>query len=78
MRNDYLIMLRGSRSRTEVSKDLGITPQGLGMIERGERTPRPDLMAKIAAYYNKTVDEIFFTHNRHISCQGINHLPRTS
>ncbi|EAH0749688.1 helix-turn-helix domain-containing protein, partial [Listeria monocytogenes] len=38
MRN-RLIELRKSKTRREVSKDLNITPQMLGAIERGDRTP---------------------------------------
>jgi len=68
MRNLMLIDLRGMRSRAVVAKELGITTQGLGMIERGDRIPRPDLMEKIANYYNKTVDELFFDHKRHETC----------
>ncbi|WP_425059215.1 hypothetical protein SCACP_38920 [Sporomusa carbonis] len=60
MRNTILIELRGKRSRAEVAKELGITTQGFGMIERRKRIPRPDLMKRIADYYNKTVDELFF------------------
>lgn len=62
MRNTILSELRGKRSRAEVAKERGITTQGLGMIERGKRIPRPDLMKRIADYYNKTVDELFFWH----------------
>lgn len=62
MKNEFLISLRGQKSRKTVAKDLRITPQGLGLIERGERIPRPELMKRIADYYDKTVDEIFFDH----------------
>jgi transcriptional regulator with XRE-family HTH domain len=39
------------------------------MIERGKRIPRPHLMKRIADYYNKTVDELFFDNKRHNLCQ---------
>lgn len=58
-----LIELRGSESRQKVSKDLGITPQALGMIERGDRTPSLELAKKIADYYSVTIEEIFFNQN---------------
>lgn len=61
MKNEILINLRGKTPRFAVAKALRITPQGLGMIERGERIPRPNLMKHIANYYAKTVDELFFT-----------------
>jgi putative transcriptional regulator len=70
MENNLLIALRGNKSRAEVAKDLGITPQGLGMIERGVRTPRIKLMAKFALYYDKTVDDLFFYTLGHKTCHG--------
>ena len=70
LKNEILINLRGKTPRLAVAKALGITPQGLGMIERGERIPRPNLMKRIANYYAKTVDELFFYHNRHKMCQN--------
>ncbi|HEL9123485.1 TPA: helix-turn-helix domain-containing protein, partial [Listeria monocytogenes] len=45
MRN-RLIELRKSKTRREVSKDLKITPQMLGAIERGDRTPSLKLANK--------------------------------
>ena len=59
--NNILIELRGNKSRAEVAKDLGITTQGLGLIERGERTPRKELMIRFSEYYKKikgAVDDI--------------------
>jgi Predicted transcriptional regulators len=67
MSKNLLIKLRGKKSRSVVAKDLGVSPQGLGMIERGERTPRPVLMKKIADYYEKSVGEIFFGEKRNDS-----------
>lgn len=63
-----LIELRGNKARADVAFDLKITPQMLGAIERGDRTPSLRLAKKIADYYNTTVDEIFFNHNRHEMC----------
>jgi putative transcriptional regulator len=63
-----LIEYRGTKSRQEVAKDLNITPQMLGMIERGDRNPSLSLAKKIADYYNTSVDEIFFNKNRNVSC----------
>lgn len=55
-----LTSLRGATSRITVAKDLNITPQMLGAIERGDRTPSLKLAKKIADYYGTTVDTIFF------------------
>lgn len=60
MKRKKLIKLRGNRSRPPIAKEIGITPQMLGMIERGERTPSLLLAKKIADYYGVTVEEIFF------------------
>lgn len=55
-----LIDLRGKKSRNDVASELSITPQMLGAIERGDRTPSLNLAKKIADYYGKTIDDIFF------------------
>ncbi|MBP3951159.1 helix-turn-helix transcriptional regulator [Bacillus suaedae] len=62
-----LVDLRGTESRPEVAKKLSITPQMLGAIERGDRTPSLTLAKKIADYYKKSVDEIFFD-NKETKC----------
>lgn len=63
-----LIDCRGDKARPDVAKDLEITPQMLGAIERGDRTPSLTLAKRIADYYQKTVDEIFFNKKGHESC----------
>lgn len=63
-----LIELRGDKSRADVALELNVTPQMLGAIERGDRTPSLSLAKKIADYYNKTVDEIFFNQEGHEVC----------
>ena len=63
-----LIELRGVKGRTDVAADLGITPQMLGAIERGDRTPSLPLAKKIADYYATTVDLIFFDEKGHDMC----------
>lgn len=56
-----LIVLRGKKKREQVASDLGITYSALAMYENGNRIPRDVIKVKIAAYYNRTIDEIFFT-----------------
>lgn len=63
-----LIQLRGDKTRVDVAFDLKITPQMLGAIERGDRTPSLRLAKKIADYYGKTIDEIFFNQFRNVMC----------
>jgi len=63
MKRKKLIKCRGDKSRQQVADALGITPQMLGMIERGSRTPSLSLAKRIADYYGLSVDEIFFNQN---------------
>lgn len=55
-----LVELRGERSREEVAKAVGVSVSAISMYENGERIPRDDIKVKIAQYYDKTVQEIFF------------------
>lgn len=57
---DILFSLRGDKTRIDVASELEITPQMLGSIERGDRTPSLHLAKRIADYYETTVDKIFF------------------
>lgn len=60
-----LIRLRGEKTRAEVASALGLSLSAITMYENGERIPRDETKIKIAAYYGKTVEEIFFTENCH-------------
>ncbi|WP_226544995.1 helix-turn-helix transcriptional regulator [Bacillus thuringiensis] len=55
-----MIELRNGQSRIKVAKKLSITPQMLGAIERGARTPSLELAKKIAEFYKTTIDALFF------------------
>lgn len=57
---EKLIGLRGKKSREEVAKALGLSISAISMYENGERIPRDSIKIKIANYYNKSVQEIFF------------------
>lgn len=56
-----LIALRGKKTQEEVSKKLKISISALGMYERGERIPRDEIKIRIAKFYGKSVQEIFFS-----------------
>ena len=56
-----LVALRGKKSRESVANALGLRLSTLTMYEIGARIPRDENKEKIAKYYGKTVDEIFFT-----------------
>jgi transcriptional regulator with XRE-family HTH domain len=55
-----LVELRGNKSQAEVARDLEISNSAIAMYENGERIPRDDIKLKIANYYKKRIDEIFF------------------
>lgn len=53
--------LRGKKTIEEVAKSIGISRSALTMYESEERAPRDGIKVKIAKFYGKTVQEIFFT-----------------
>jgi len=55
-----LVLLRGVRTRTGVARELGISYGSLCNYENGLRIPPDDVKIRIAGYYGKTVQEIFF------------------
>lgn len=60
-----LIELRGSKTRAEVASALGLSVSAIAMYENGERIPRDETKMQIAAYYGKSVEDIFFTEKCH-------------
>lgn len=58
---ERLIALRGTRTREEVAKAVGISVSALGMYEQGRRMPRDEVKVNLANYFNKDVQPIFFT-----------------
>lgn len=63
--SEKLIALRGSKTQSEVAEGVGITVSALSNYEQGIRIPRDSIKKKIADYYGKTVDYIFFDHIDH-------------
>lgn len=60
-----LIELRGSLSREHVAKRVGISVSALQMYENGHRVPRDEIKIRLANFYNRTVQEIFFNQQPH-------------
>lgn len=56
-----LLELRGSRTQQEVADAIGVAVATIGMYERGERVPKDEIKIRLANYYKKSVEEIFFT-----------------
>lgn len=52
--------LRGKKTREEVAEANGISRSALSMYECGLRIPRDEIKIRLARYYDKTVEEIFF------------------
>lgn len=57
---ERLIKLRGSLTREMVAKAAGISVSAVSMYENGERIPRDAIKIKLANFYGKSVQEIFF------------------
>lgn len=61
-----LVKLRGNKTQKQVADDLGISVSALGMYECGLRIPRDTIKVKIARYYGKSIEEIFFGQIDHL------------
>ena len=61
--------LRKARNKTvvEVASACGISQSALTMYENGERMPRDEVKMRLANYYKRTVQTIFFASNTHKS-----------
>jgi len=58
--NIILKNLRGAKSQSQIAAALGITKSSWAMYERGERVPRDEVKIKIANFFGKSVQDIFF------------------
>ena len=65
MDNELLRELRGGKKQEEIAKDIGITKSAWAMYERGERIPRDEVKVKIAKYFGRTIEELFFAKKEH-------------
>ena len=45
--------------QVDIASVLGITRQSYSLFELGKRTPKPNVLYKIAAYYDISVEELF-------------------
>ena len=57
---ERLIKLRGNRTQAEVAEMLGISQSAYSMYENGERIPRDEIKKRIAQFYKRSVNTIFF------------------
>ena len=56
-----LTALRGEQSQRDVAKTLGLSASAIRQYESGNRIPRDDIKENIAKFYDKTVQEIFYS-----------------
>lgn len=57
---DTLRRLRGDKPREVVAKAVGISVRALQSYENGDRVPRDEVKQKLADYYHRSVQFIFF------------------
>lgn len=53
--------LRGDRSQKAVADAVGVEVMTISNYERGERVPQDEIKIRLAEYFGKTVQDIFFT-----------------
>ena len=58
---ERLQKLRGIRTQKEVAEAVGVTPMAISLYESGERIPRDEIKVRLANYYKRTVNFIFFS-----------------
>lgn len=63
---ERLVKLRGTTPREAVAKAIGISVSAISMYENGERIPRDAIKIKLAEFYGKSVQEIFFDQECHV------------
>lgn len=62
---ERLVKLRGETPRDLVAEKCLISVSALQMYENGKRIPRDPIKVRLARYYGKTVQEIFFDPEVH-------------
>lgn len=56
-----LRVLRGDKKREEVALACEVSANAISMYENGARIPADDVKIKLASYYGKTVQELFYS-----------------
>lgn len=62
---EMLKKLRGKKTQEAIAKEIGVTKSSWAMYERNERVPRDEIKIRIAEYFGKSVQEIFFGCQEH-------------
>lgn len=61
-----LIAIRGDIPRDELANAIGVSISAVSMYENGERIPRDDIKIRIANFFGRSVQEIFFDRECHV------------
>lgn len=62
---ERLATLRGDTPRECVANAVGVSVSAISMYENGERIPRDAIKIKLAIFFGKSVQEIFFDEKCH-------------
>ena len=57
---ERLIEARGDKTQDEVAEAVGVSRSAMGMYESGQRIPRDEIKRKLASYYNRSIQDLFF------------------
>ena len=63
---EILRALRGDKKLEEVALAAGVGVSSITMYEHNQRTPRDEVKKRLANFYGKTVQEIFFPEDGHL------------
>ena len=58
-----LRLLRGIKTRAEMSRETGLSQARIGNYEHGVRIPNDEAKAILANYFHTTVQKLFYTHD---------------
>jgi len=54
--------LRGDKTQKEVADAVGVTAMAISQYEQGERIPQDEIKVKLAKFFNKSIEDIFFNN----------------
>lgn len=57
---ERLVKLRGNKTQKEVAEAVGIAQSTYAMYESGQRIPSDNVKIRLAKYFKRTVQTIFF------------------
>ena len=60
---ERLVAARGSVPQEAVAASIGISRSAMTMYETGKRIPRDEIKVRLADFYGKTVQELFFNRD---------------